>query len=87
MVVPGAWDELDDVGTQSGSSHIAIAIRPISASDIRYAVIDLSSEKKCAADRGDAIISGANRIPAAGAACGCGFCTTPHAGTFARAGE
>jgi len=32
------------------------------------------------------IISGANRIPAAGAACGRGFYVTPHAGTFARAG-
>jgi hypothetical protein len=44
MVFPWARYELDDVGTQSGSSHIAIAIKPISPSDIRYAVIGFSLE-------------------------------------------
>jgi hypothetical protein len=42
MIMPGARDELDDYGTHEGSSHTAIAIRPISASDIRYAVIGFS---------------------------------------------
>jgi hypothetical protein len=44
LIVPGPRDELDDVGTHEGSSHTAIAIRPISASDIRYAVIGFSLE-------------------------------------------
>jgi hypothetical protein len=39
VVVPGARNELDDLGTHWHSSHTAIAISPISASDIRYAVI------------------------------------------------
>jgi hypothetical protein len=44
VIVPGAREKLDDVGTHEDSSHIAIAIRPISASDIRYAVIGFSLE-------------------------------------------
>jgi hypothetical protein len=46
MLVVFRWAryKLDDVGTHSGSSHIAIAIRPINASDIRYAVIGFSLE-------------------------------------------
>jgi hypothetical protein len=44
VIGPRARDELDDVGTHEDSSHIAIAIRPISASDIRYAVIGFSLE-------------------------------------------
>jgi hypothetical protein len=42
VIVPGARDKLDDFGTHEGSSHTAIAIRPINASDIRYAVIGFS---------------------------------------------
>ncbi|MBR1212582.1 hypothetical protein [Bradyrhizobium sp. JYMT SZCCT0180] len=70
MIMPGARDELDDFGTHEGSSHSAIAIRPISASDIRYAVIGFSLKIYARHDRWGAIISGANRIPDTGAACG-----------------
>jgi hypothetical protein len=45
----GPWNELDDVGIHERSSHTAIAIRPASASEIRYAVIGFPSEMKCAA--------------------------------------
>jgi hypothetical protein len=69
VIVPGPRDKLDDVGTHWGSSHTAIAIRPISASDIRYAVIGFSLELNVRHDRWRAIISGANPYPCTGAAC------------------
>jgi hypothetical protein len=47
--VPGVWDQLGDVGAHEGSSHSAIATRPTSASEIRYAVIGFSPEIKYAA--------------------------------------
>jgi len=40
----------------------------------------------CGMIAGAAIISGANRIPCSGAACGRGLAAVPRAGTFARAG-
>jgi hypothetical protein len=42
--IPGTRDELDNISTHEDSSHVAIAIRPINASDIRYAVIGFSLE-------------------------------------------
>ncbi|MGH6711348.1 MAG: hypothetical protein ACREEK_20540 [Bradyrhizobium sp.] len=85
VIVPGPRDKLDDVCTHWGSSHIAIAIRPISASDIRYAVIGFSLEKK----RG--MIAGVQSFQARTVSLLQGplaavALATPRAGTFARAG-
>ena len=85
VIVSEARDKLDDVGTHRGSSHTAIAIRPISASDIRYAVIGFSLELNVRHDRACdhfgrepiSLLQG----PLAAVAL-----ATPHAGTFARAG-
>jgi hypothetical protein len=39
-----ARNELDDLRAHANASHAAMAIRPVSASDIKYAVIGFPSE-------------------------------------------
>src|SRR5882762_1192056 len=62
---PGARDKPDDVDAHERSSQTAIAIRPTSASEIRYAVIGFFSVNEMCGmiTVWSAIISGANRIP------------------------
>jgi hypothetical protein len=70
-------------------SHIAIAIRPTSASEIRYAVIGSSLlELGVRHDRkGQRSFRARTHIPqTGGAACGRGLHATPRADAFARAG-
>ena len=78
--------ESDDFRAHETPSHIAIAIRPTSASEIRYAVIGSSLvELGVRHDRkGAAIISGANPYPSKpnGAACGHGLRAMPRADAF-----
>jgi len=81
--VTGPRDELDDLRTHENPSHTAIATRPASESDIKYAVM-LSPcpcvNQMCGMVAYQATISGANPIPGAicmadrrgGAACGRG---------------
>jgi hypothetical protein len=48
VVASGAWHDLNDFGAHENSSDMAMTTRPMSASDIRQAVIGFSP-KKCAA--------------------------------------
>jgi hypothetical protein len=82
----GARDELDDLCTHTNTSHAAMAIRPTSASDIRYAVIGFPSKLICGRSL-EAIVWGANLIPCSmGPRAVADLRSTPRAGTFARAG-
>jgi hypothetical protein len=58
-------DEPDDSGAHENASHTAIAIRPASASDIRYAVMAASfaGHQTNLRQTAVAIVSGANPIP------------------------
>lgn len=50
MIVSGrGTNRATPVGTHEATSHTVIAIRPISASEIRYAIIGFSLEIECAA--------------------------------------
>src|SRR5882757_4745215 len=71
----------------ANASHTAIATRPASASEMRYAVISLSVNQMCG------MIAARNHFrrepypSTGGAACGGGLMAAPRAGAFARAGK
>jgi hypothetical protein len=63
MLVLGARNELDDLCTHTNASHAAMAIRPASASDVRYAVIGFPSELMRGRSLEARFAWGANLIP------------------------
>ena len=84
-VAIGRRNQLNDFAHES-SSDTAMTTRPMSASDIRQAVIEISKESCGMVAVRAQTIWGANLIPL-GAACGGGDDPSPQAGAFARAGQ
>jgi hypothetical protein len=82
----GAPNETDDLGTHDKPSRIAMAMRPASASDIKYPVMRCSLLDQNARQIAvGAIVSGANPILSRGPLADAGV--RRRAGTFARAGQ
>jgi hypothetical protein len=72
FVVPRAWGKSNDLIAHEHPSHMAMAISPTSASDIRYAVIELSPWTKMCGMIAIGDHFGREPYPHTGTACGRG---------------